>query len=109
MTGTPEGSTKRGFMEKPEIESATPGLQGIALIHYTTWASLPVHLMKAEILASKCQIMQFSFKYINKKSKLNQQKHSEANGKQVRLFAKNLQVFSRIITVRYAIFSFTIE
>ena len=25
-----------GFMEKPGIEPATPGLQGIALIHYTT-------------------------------------------------------------------------
>ena len=24
------------FMEKPGIEPATPGLQGIALIHYTT-------------------------------------------------------------------------
>ena len=39
MTGTPEGSTESGFMEKPEIEPATPGLQGIALIHYTTGAS----------------------------------------------------------------------
>ena len=39
MTGTPEGSTKSGFMEKPGIEPATPGLQGIALIHYTTGAS----------------------------------------------------------------------
>ena len=28
MTGTPEGSTKSGFMEKPGIEPATPGLQG---------------------------------------------------------------------------------
>ena len=28
-----------GFMEKPGIEPATPGLQGIALIHYTTGAS----------------------------------------------------------------------
>ena len=27
-------------MEKPGIEPATPGLQGIALIHYTTGASL---------------------------------------------------------------------
>ena len=43
--------------------------------------------MKAEILASKCQIMQFSFEYINKISK-NQQTHSEANGKQVRLFER---------------------
>ena len=39
MTGTPEGSTKSGFMEKPGIEPATPGLQGIAHIHYTTGAS----------------------------------------------------------------------
>ena len=31
MTGTPEGSTESGFMEKPGIELATPGLQGIAL------------------------------------------------------------------------------
>ena len=38
LTGTPEGSTKSGFMEKPGIEPATPGLQGIALIHYTTGA-----------------------------------------------------------------------
>ena len=39
MTGTPEGSTESGFMEKPGIEPATPGLQGIALIHYTMGAS----------------------------------------------------------------------
>ena len=39
MTGTPEGSTESGFMEKPGIEPATPGLQGIVLIHYTTGAS----------------------------------------------------------------------
>ena len=32
MTGTPEGSTESGFMEKPGIKPATPGLQGIALI-----------------------------------------------------------------------------
>ena len=44
MTGTPEGSTESGFMEKPGIEHATPGLQGIALIHYTTGA-LCVYLM----------------------------------------------------------------
>ena len=31
MTGAPEGSTESGFIEKPEIESATPGLQGIGL------------------------------------------------------------------------------
>ena len=45
MTGAPEGSSKvfflwfYGFMEKPGIEPATPGLQGIALIHYTTGAA----------------------------------------------------------------------
>ena len=39
MTGTPEGSTESGFMEKPGFDPATPGLQGIALIHYTTGAS----------------------------------------------------------------------
>ena len=31
MTGTPKGSTECGFMEKPGIEPATPGLQGIDL------------------------------------------------------------------------------
>ena len=31
MTGTPKGSTKSGFMEKPGIEPATPGLQDICL------------------------------------------------------------------------------
>ena len=36
LTGTPEGSTESGFMEKPGIEPTTPGLQGIALIYYTT-------------------------------------------------------------------------
>ena len=39
MTGTREGSAESGFMEKPGIEPATPGLQGIALFHYTTGAS----------------------------------------------------------------------
>ena len=39
MTGTPEGSTESGFIGKPGIEPATPGLQGIALIHLTTGAS----------------------------------------------------------------------
>ena len=42
MTGTPEGSTESDFMEKPGIEPATPGLQGISLIsliHYTMGAS----------------------------------------------------------------------
>ena len=31
MTGTPEGSTESGFMEKPGIEPETPGLQDIGL------------------------------------------------------------------------------
>ena len=31
MTGTPEGSTESGFMEKPGIQPATPGLQDIGL------------------------------------------------------------------------------
>ena len=31
LTGAPEGSTERSFMEKPRIEPATPGLQGIDL------------------------------------------------------------------------------
>ena len=50
MTGTPEGSTESGFMEKPGIEPATPGLQGIALIHYTTGASLYLVPMNKFIL-----------------------------------------------------------
>ena len=43
IMGTSKGSPKVVFMEKPGIEPATPGLQGIALIHYTTGASL--HLL----------------------------------------------------------------
>ena len=31
MTGILEGSTESGFMEKPGIEPATPGLQDIGL------------------------------------------------------------------------------
>ena len=50
MTGTPKGSTESGFTEKPGIEPATPGLQGIALIHYTTGAS---HLEKIHFKAYK--------------------------------------------------------
>ena len=52
MTGTPEGSTESGFMEKPGIEPATPGLQGIALIHYTTGAS-QIGLAKYGIASTK--------------------------------------------------------
>ena len=45
MTGTPEGSTESGFMEKPVIESAIPGLPDIGLSPtprrlHTTAASL---------------------------------------------------------------------
>ena len=32
MKGTPEGLTESGFMEKPGIEPATPGLQGIGYL-----------------------------------------------------------------------------
>ena len=39
MTGTPEGSTESGFMEKLGIEPATPGLQD-RFIHYDTAAFL---------------------------------------------------------------------
>ena len=49
-TGTPEGSTESGFMEKPGIEPATPGLQGIALIHYITWAPTKVYRKKGHCL-----------------------------------------------------------
>ena len=45
ITGTPEGSTESGFMEKPGIEPATHGLQGIALIHYTKGASLNLQIL----------------------------------------------------------------
>ena len=34
--GNSQRLNESGFMEKPEMEPATPGLQGIALIHYTT-------------------------------------------------------------------------
>ena len=34
MMGTPEGSTESGFMEKPGIEPATPGLQGAYPLHH---------------------------------------------------------------------------
>ena len=53
MTGTPEGSTESGFMEKPGFEPVTPGLQGIALIHYTTGASLIIIRLKCMFIGSK--------------------------------------------------------
>ena len=58
MTGTPEGSTESGFMEKPGIEPATAGLQGIALIHYTTGAS---RLDSAHAFDSVKQICRYNF------------------------------------------------
>ena len=36
MTGATEGSTESGFMEKPGIEPATPGLQGSGLLSLST-------------------------------------------------------------------------
>ena len=62
MTGAPEGSPKvvlcvfYGFMEKPGIEPATPGLQGIALIHYTTGASCLDIVGKAHKFNKQCFI-----------------------------------------------------
>ena len=35
ITGTPKGSPKVVFMEKPGIEPATPGLQGIAFLGHS--------------------------------------------------------------------------
>ena len=55
MTGAPEGSPKVvlcGFMEKPGIEPATPGLQGIALIHYTTGASQIIWVKKKKLFVA---------------------------------------------------------
>ena len=37
MTGAPKGSTESGFMEKPGIQSETPGLQGIGLSPTPWW------------------------------------------------------------------------
>ena len=67
MTGTPEGSTESGFTEKPGIEPATPGLQGMALIHYTTGASHPCFgkmLKQLTTKTKKCSchnVMTFGF------------------------------------------------
>ena len=44
MTIAPEGSTESGFMEKLEIAPATPGLQGIMLIPYTTAAAAKTYV-----------------------------------------------------------------
>ena len=42
--GNTQRFTESGFMEKPEIEPATPGLQSIGLpISYTTAASLKTY------------------------------------------------------------------
>ena len=66
MTGTPEGSTESGIMEKPGIEPATPGLQGIAIIHYTMgaflsdtlntyWHAMPFKQSKSDIQRVKLE------------------------------------------------------
>ena len=61
-----DGSTRRltesgfmwfyGFMDKPGIEPATPGLQGIALIHYTTGASQTVIGFKTRYAMNDYQV-----------------------------------------------------
>ena len=56
MTGTPEGLTESGFMEKPGIEPATPGLQGIAIIHYTTGASQKKNQPRGKITCPKLKL-----------------------------------------------------
>ena len=48
MTGTPEGSTASGYMEKPGIEPATPGLQD-RFIPYITAASLDLRWVDMSI------------------------------------------------------------
>ena len=63
MTGTPEGSTESGFIEKPGIEPATPGLQGIALIHYTTGASIWVKKLFVAFLGIN-QFRQVGLRYV---------------------------------------------
>ena len=39
FVGNTQRLTESGFMQKPGTEPVTPGLQGIALIHYTMAAS----------------------------------------------------------------------
>ena len=58
MTGTPEGSTESGFMKKPGIKPATPGLQGIALIHYSPYAFIR-WLNTVKITQYFCILIQF--------------------------------------------------
>ena len=60
MRGTPEGSTESGFMEKPGIEPATPGLQGIALIHYTTGT---FHLQKKRTISQRLHLKLWQILY----------------------------------------------
>ena len=65
-----DGSTRRitesgfmwfhGFMEKPGIEPATPGLQGIALIHYTILIVINIRPFK------KSQMVYCVYKTIHK-------------------------------------------
>ena len=56
MTGTPEGSTESGFMEKPEMEPATPGLLDIDLsptirrLYRYTFLDSPLSLILTNLL-----------------------------------------------------------
>ena len=59
MMGTPEGSTESGFMEKPGIEPATPGLQGVALIHYTM--GLLLIICSCNMKAARSAYVPFSY------------------------------------------------
>ena len=64
-----DGSTRRltesGFMEKPGIEPATPGLQGIALIHYTTGASLSRNYTAAATLKKIIYYIIYNYDFSN--------------------------------------------
>ena len=64
MTGTAEGSTKSRFMEKPGIEPVTPGLQGIALIHYTTGASQNIYGFPFKHVSPLCIVGNFFLDFL---------------------------------------------
>ena len=51
-------------MEKPGIEPATPGLQGIALIHYTTGAWYFFSIDLVDSIISSSVIYEANFKII---------------------------------------------
>ena len=53
MTGTPEGSTESGFMEKPGIEPATPGID--FLLGYAVTCSFS-HARVQELMSRKLQV-----------------------------------------------------